>query len=217
MLWAGFWQLGRADEKASINNKLAQQKINQPQTETQWMQLSAFDSVEIKGQYLDIHFILNNQIIDGQVGHFIFTAFRTHAGPWLLVNRGWVKEVPISLGLTEKNETIKGLVADWPRPGVQLGEQIIKNERIQQVTYLPMNAVHNMLKDRLCYELETSQCVILSYVLKLDPLMEQGFVRQWQLPRMTAEKHRAYAVQWFTMSLVLCLIYGVFLRKIYLS
>lgn len=217
MLWAGFWQLGRADEKAEINTRLAGSNINQPILSADWDKLHAFDQVKISGQYANLHFLLDNQIIDGQVGHFVFSAFETAEGIRLLINRGWVTDVQQDFEVNNNEVAVSALVADWPRPGIQLGEQTVVNEVIQHVTYLPKQQVHELLKLRLCSEPVDSRCQVLPVVLKLNPQMEYGYVRKWQLPRMTAEKHRAYAVQWFTMSLVLCFIYVIFIRKNYSS
>ncbi|TDR20573.1 cytochrome oxidase assembly protein ShyY1 [Marinicella litoralis] len=217
MLWAGFWQLGRAEEKSAINVKMAEAIFKQPVNTDDWEQLSAFDSVAVTGHYANTHFLLDNQIMDGQVGHFVYSAFKTTRGIWLLINRGWVADDQQDFNATGAQVALRGLVADWPRPGVQLGEQVLENQSIQHVTYLPQAQVHGLLKQRLCSVDVGRECAILPVVLKLDPAMEQGYHRKWQLPRMTADKHQAYAVQWFTMSLVLCLIYVVFLRKIYSS
>ena len=50
-----------------------------------------------------------------------------------------------------------------------------------------------------------------------DAAAPHGFVRKWQQPVMTPAKHQAYAVQWFSMSAVLCLVWLIFIRKHYAS
>jgi surfeit locus 1 family protein len=53
-------------------------------------------------------------------------------------------------------------------------------------------------------------------ILLLDGADPHGFRRDWQpVYGVTPDKHRAYAAQWFTMALVLVLIYiGVNTRRI---
>lgn len=215
MISAGFWQLSRAEEKRAINARMAAGEINTPKNFNDWQPLNAFDQVVVQGKYLDTHFLLDNQIMDGQVGYFVFTAFETSDSILLLINRGWTDDEQQSFTVDSEIESITALLADWPRPGIQLGEQQVENQRIQHVTYLDQQATMAVLQQRLCPQSTVENCKILPRVLKLDVGMEQGFKRHWQLPRMTVEKHRAYATQWFTMSLVLCFIYVIFIRKTY--
>lgn len=215
MLWAGFWQLGRAEEKRAINQRMTDANHHMPTHLNDWQQLNAFDHVDVIGEFAATHFLLDNQIMDGQVGYFVLSAFKTEHGMWLLINRGWHSGKPVDLDVENKRIKLEGLLGDWPRPGIQLGEQVILNQAVQHVTYLPQEQVLSMLKTRLCKHGEDNECIILPVVLKLLPDAEFGYIRKWSLPRMTAEKHQAYAIQWFTMSLVLCLAYVIFLKKLY--
>ena len=214
MLWAGFWQLGRAEEKNEINQRMVDGYHHMPTSLNDWQQLKAFDQVGVVGEFAKTHLLLDNQIIEGQVGYFVFTAFETEQGLWLLINRGWHAGETAKLDVTSERIQIKGLVGDWPRPGIQLGEQAVMDQAVQHVTYLPQEQVFSMLKTRLCQQVADNKCIILPVVLKLSPEAEFGYIRKWSLPRMTAEKHQAYAIQWFTMSLVLCLVYAIFLKKL---
>lgn len=217
MLWAGFWQLRRADEKLKIKRHMEQNLIHQPQTLEQWQSIASYEQVTTAGHFADWHLLMANQIINGQIGYFVFSPFKTEEGIWLLVNRGWVANINQDFSVNDAPVQITGFVAQWPRPGVQLGEQSFTLEDVQEVTYLPEQQTLKLLKSRLCKQQKDKGCFIFNSVIKLDPVAAFGYVREWQLPRMTVEKHRAYAVQWFSMSFVLCLIYAVFLRKVYAS
>ena len=217
MVSAGFWQLNRAKEKQQINNRLLAGEVNRPQTLQDWQLLTAFDQVEVRGHYVNTHFLLDNQIMDGQVGFFIFTAFLTVDDVLLLINRGWSADDQQNFDLAPNSQTVSALLADWPRPGIQLGEQTINNQAVQHLTYLQQQPTIDLLKQRHCQQSSTENCIILPRVVKLDKAMSHGFKRHWQLPRMTVAKHRAYAIQWFTMSLVLCVIYVIFINKTYAS
>jgi surfeit locus 1 family protein len=65
------------------------------------------------------------------------------------------------------------------------------------------------LEQRLGYPL-------LPVVVLLDKADEHGFVREWKpVYDVPPDKHRAYAMQWFTLALVLLLIYlGVNSKRI---
>ncbi len=215
MISAGFWQLSRAEEKNQINNRMAAGEVNKPRSTQDWQQLKVFDQVEISGQYRNTHFLLDNQIMDGQVGFFVFTVFKTVDDVLLLVNRGWSADDQQNFDVQADNQLITALLADWPRPGIQLGEQAINNQAIQHLTYLEEQPTTALLKQRHCDSNDGETCIILPRVVKLDAAMDNGFKRVWQLPRMTVEKHRAYATQWFSMSVVLCIIFVIFVRKTY--
>ncbi len=217
MIWAGFWQLGRAEQKKLINQRLSSDSLSHPKSLTDWQTIAAFETITVMGTFDNTHLLLDNQIMDGHVGYFVFTAFQTVDGMWLLINRGWTADKEQDFELPSTQTTLKALAADWPSPGIQLGEQVVENKAVQHLTYLEQEATTTMLKARLCKQNNADGCIILPRVVKLDPEMAYGFKRAWQLPRMTVEKHRAYAAQWFTMSLVLCIIYAIFLRKIYAS
>ncbi len=215
MVTAGFWQLGRAAEKEQIKTRLLSAENMSPRGIEDWQRLHVFDQVEVTGQYLDTHFLLDNQIMNGQVGFFVFTAFRTVDGILMLVNRGWSEDDTQNFAVNDDFPKIKGLVADWPRPGIKLGQQTIKEQSIQHLTYIDEKPANELLKKRHCRVNHEENCIFTTQVLKLNADMNHGFERQWQLPRMTVEKHRAYAFQWFTMSLALCLVYMIFLKKTY--
>ena len=216
MVWAGFWQLDRAKQKENIKQLLSSGQVTEPDSLADWQAVEPFTTVQLSGAFHPTHFLLANQIINSEVGYFVFTAFHSDGG-WLLVNRGWVKDQATDIDIPTGRLNLTGLVADWPRPGYQLGEQVILDQDRQVVTYLPKTTVENWLKARLCGQSAANDCIILPRVLKLQADMPHGFVRQWQLPRMTAEKPRAYAAQWFTMSLVLCLVFGLLMKKTYFS
>ena len=217
MISAGFWQLSRAEEKRAINARLAAGEVNKPQTTQDWQPLIAFDQVQVQGKFVNTHFLLDNQIMDERVGFFVFTTFKTFDGILLLINRGWSNDDQQNFDVLPGQHKLTALLADWPRPGIQLGEQIVNNQAIQHLTYLDQQLTTDILKQRHCQQNNVEDCIILPRVLKLAVDMDHGFKRHWQLPRMTVEKHRAYATQWFTMSLVLCIIYAVFLNKTYIK
>jgi surfeit locus 1 family protein len=63
---------------------------------------------------------------------------------------------------------------------------------------------------------ELLQTRLLPVILLLDESDAHGFVREWQpVYDVTPDKHRAYAMQWFTLAVVLLLIYiGVNSKRI---
>lgn len=212
MIWAGFWQMDRASQKEVIRQQMQSGTLVQPQNLTDWQNINNYQTIKTTGHYQDIHFILANQFHEGQVGFYVMTAFLTDNDIWLLVNRGWTASADMDISVNDNQVDLVGMLADWPRPGVQLGEQEFKNKSQQQVTYLPREQAKVFMTQQLC---QRDNCTILNRVVKLDAEADTGFVREWQAPMMTAARHRAYAFQWFIMSLALCLIYIYYIRKTY--
>ena len=212
MIWAGFWQLDRAKQKQHIHQQMQSAEIKQPKSWSDWQKINNYQSIRVTGHYHNTHFLLANQFHDGQVGFAVLTAFLTDDEIWLLVNRGWTVSAGIDVSVPENRTELVGMPSAWPRPGVQLGEQVFQDKSRQQVTYLPIDDTKVFMTRHLC---QRGECDILDRVIKLDAAEEYGFVRDWQAPMMTAARHRAYAFQWFIMSLALCLIYIYFIRKFY--
>lgn len=210
MIWAGFWQLDRANQKDQIRQQMQSGEFKQPQQWLDWQRVNDYQTIRVTGHYDNTHFLLANQFHEGQVGFYVITTFLTDDNIWLLVNRGWTASAEIDIAVNEESTELIGMLSAWPRPGVQLGEQEFQDKLKQQVTYLPIEQTKVFLTQHLC---QRGNCDILNRVVKLDVEAKAGFVRDWQAPMMTAARHRAYAFQWFIMSLALCLIYFYYLHK----
>ena len=215
MLRLGFWQLDRAEEKRNLLvqlNQTTHPTITQADT---LQKVSRFQTIKAEGDWDPaVTFYLENQFNQGQVGFHVYGVMSFFDDSvYALINRGWVKDLTSVHGeLTNKREWILQQ-SDWPRPGVQLGEQVLTAEDKQQVTYLTEDVTQKWLKARFCGQKNNNDCIILPFIFKLNQHMPDGFERDWKTQMMSPEKHKAYAVQWFTMSLVLLLLYLVFLRK----
>lgn len=217
MLRLGFWQLSRAEEKQQMLDIM-----NQPEPVgiTQGQQLDAvidFQKVAVSGQWLaDVQLILANQFAESQPGFHVYQPMLLLDQYVVLVNRGWVKTVTES-NPAQGQRIWQMMRSPWPVPAVQLGEQTLSQDAVQTLTYLPQNPVEKWLKQRFCGQDKIKNCIILPFVFKLDASMPDGHLRQWQNNIMPAEKHRAYAVQWFTMAAVLMLVLIAYFRKTHAS
>ncbi len=215
MLRLGFWQLQRADEKQLLIDQLAQTEHPVIEGVSALQQVHRFQTIEVLGSFDEkVAFYLSNQFHDGQVGFHVYGVMSYFESDVIsLVNRGWVKDLS-SVPQAQPAEKLWLLQqSDWPRPGVQLGDQVLTSSAKQQVTYLTEEVTKNWLKERFCRQKTNNDCIILPFIFKLNQQMPDGFVRDWKSQRVVPEKHQAYAGQWFSMSLVLLLLYFVFLRK----
>jgi surfeit locus 1 family protein len=208
----GQWQLERAAWKQGLVDAHAA-RISEPAQPLQRVLISSGDDLEYRqvtaqGVYdLDHQLLLDNQIYRGAAGYHVLTPLHLEGaesgGDWVLVNRGWVplgesrSQLPTVTGPAEQivlhamikrppakafgPEAVESPVTSWPQV-------------IQQLEVGPIG-------ERLGRPL-------LPLVLLLDKADPGGFVREWQpVYGITPDKHRAYAAQWFTLALVLLLIY----------
>lgn len=156
--------------------------------------------------------LLDNRTYEGYAGYHVLTPLHLdESDKTVLVNRGWVPvgnsrailpELPGTTGEVLVDATIKLP----PEKLFRLGAMDEVNEGWPEVV---QQIEMNELEERLGYPLEP-------LILLLDKDDEFGFIRDWKpVYGVTPDKHRAYAVQWFTLATVLLMIYiGVNLKRL---
>jgi len=213
----GFWQLRRANEKEQLLELLADDKITQIQKKDQIKKLPQYANIELKGRYLHApQLLLDNQINQQQLGYHVFTPFLIEGlNLYIMVNRGWLGKDGFkeeTLGLNSQVTTIFGKLNHIPQVGIQLGEiELSKDRSSQVITYFDKAKVPLFLHENLCTSLN---CVVSNKVLLLRQDQNQGFKRDWKPIIMPPSKHIGYAVQWFSMTLVLIMIFVYWVRKL---
>lgn len=211
----GFWQLDRAVQKQESLEQ-QQQAMQAPAlniNQISKQDLPRYQQVEITGQFDTEHsYLLDNQIVDAKAGYFVFTPFIYDAKqPAILVNRGWIalnqdrRQLP-EIKTPATKTTLRGRINQFPQPGLKLANAEIPTSGWPAVVQVIKASV---LSAHLGYDIE-------DYQLELAADQPDGYKRQWQLAvAIPPEKHRAYAVQWFGLSVtltVLC-IWLVFRNK----
>jgi len=199
----GLWQVERMQEKQSLL-----ERFNRPED----LDLqAAIDSerqyahVRVKGRYdTGWHLLLDNKILKGRAGVHALTLFLPDEGLPILVNRGWLPlspdrsrlpEVPTPSGRLE----ISGRLDRPDAGGIKLGDpddlRALAGARL--ITYLDMNELAS-----------ASGRELSSWLIRLDQDDSSGFGgRDWKPTVMMPEQHRAYAVQWFALALVLAVVW----------
>ncbi|MBL4660863.1 MAG: SURF1 family protein [Alcanivoracaceae bacterium] len=213
----GFWQLRRANEKELLLELLADDKITQIQKKDQIKQLPQYANIELEGHFLSSpQLSLDNQINQQQIGYHVFTPFELKGlNLTIMVNRGWIAKDDFkaeALSVNSQSTTIIGKLNHIPQVGIQLGEiELSKDKAPQVITYFDKDKVPPFLHESLCTSLN---CVISNKVLLLRQDQNQGFKRHWNPIIMPPSKHIGYAVQWFSMTLVLIVIFIYWVRKL---
>jgi surfeit locus 1 family protein len=211
----GFWQLDRAKQKEKMLELMSEDSVQLVKKAEQLETLDKYAKVEMNGAFnRDHQFLLDNQVHEGEVGYHLFTPFYIkELKTYVLVNRGWVAKGMTAkkmdeLDLSEK--TISGRLTYPPKVGYQMGEIELVDSSHQVITYYEEDKIQKFLEDKFC---KTQLCYISERVLWLNESETDGFVRIWKPVIMPPEKHIGYAVQWFSMTLVLILLFVFFLRK----
>ena len=221
LLGLGFWQLDRADQKQAILDEYIAKTVLEP-VDLNVEILSGHTDENtlwrrgvIRGRYTnDRTFMLDNQVVKGMVGYFVYSPFEIEGSKIrVIINRGWVpagehREVVPQIAQTTDLITLTGLVTDYPPPpGILMGD---RDQNLQQMApdISRMQIINGkLLEEMLDYDL-------FPYVIRLDPSAPAGFVREWSAPESGKEKHLGYAVQWFALAAALVVIYiSVNLRR----
>jgi len=200
-VFLGLWQIERAAHKEGLlqafNSEQESPPIRLTSQSPDWSRVfvdGIFDSTR--------QILIDNQIHKGKVGYKIFTPFRFDDNKIVLVDRGWIaqgqsrSDLP-QLNILEKKSRIIATVTS-PEQGVLAGSELLTNEwpRVSQTK--AVEVIASAFKEP-----------ILDIVLVLDPGSSQitEFI-QIKPFAITPVKHYGYAMQWFTMSIVLL---GMFL------
>jgi len=200
-VFLGVWQIERAAHKEGLlqafNTEQESPPIRLTSQSPDWSRVFVDGIFDSSRQIL-----IDNQIHKGRVGYKIFTPFRFDDNKIVLVDRGWIaqgqsrSDLP-QLNILEKKSRIIATVTS-PEQGVLAGSELLTNEwpRVSQTK--AVEVIASAFKEP-----------ILDIVLVLDPGSSQitEFI-QIKPFAITPVKHYGYAMQWFTMSIVLL---GMFL------
>ena len=219
LLSLGIWQLQRAEEKQQLIDKQLQGKTEQL-SEINDVSLSgigddwSYRMLRVSGHYsLNGYLLLDNRTRDGVVGYEVINLFQTDDGKLLLVNRGWVKAPPyrdelpiVTSGLVETlvSVTIKGSIYFHSSRVFTLSEERVPQGWPKRIQKLDINALSNELGEE-----------IYPFTVRLSDDNQPGALQTgWKISQMSPDKHVGYAVQWFSLALVLVVMTALSIRKI---
>jgi surfeit locus 1 family protein len=210
MCGLGFWQLDRARQKEARHQQyLANVRIEACPAPTCLAPLAAETSslgrrVHVPAAtWLPPRLLLDNQVHQGRAGYLVIDAL--DSDPAILVLRAWVAA-----------GTDRGSLPELPDPGA--GAPLEAELASPPATGLDLSkgASPEHLAGRVVRLQSLDPAVLESLlgrhtermVLRELPTAADGPDRPWRTPGSGADRHRAYALQWFTMAAVLALIYG---------
>ena len=208
MTGLGLWQLERADWKqALVDTNEGRSRLSpialRPGAEIS--DVAQYRRVFARGYYdMEHQLLLDNKTYQGHAGYHVLTPLRlAESDAVVLVNRGWV---PLGKSRAELPE-LPGT------DGEVLVDAIIKLPPMKLFRLADVDEANagwpKVVQQVEMGELEQLLGVTLEpLTLLLDKDDEFGFIRDWKaVYGVTVDKHRAYAAQWFTLTLVLLVIY----------
>ena len=206
----GLWQLDRESEKLELQALYAQRQSDEAQALEQidWSETDlSYQKVQMTGHYDNQrYFLLDNRIQEGRVGYEVMMPMVTTSGEAVILNRGWI-------GQGESRAQLPSL------------DPIIAEVRVEGALYVPLSEpflLSNIQEEQAATWPQVVQKIdIPAWSKKLDLALHPYTVRlaqgstgallaNWQTINMLPEKHKAYAVQWFTMAAALLLMYLYF-------
>ena len=202
LLFLGFWQLERAEQKRIIERAIAMAESTAPEriTQPQVLVEKAYHQVLLEGYYdSDKQFIYDNQIVNSNAGYYVLTPFVLSQNAAILVNRGFVP-------WHGNRQKLADISVDANKITIQV--QLIKpKERIQfkqqhDTDTFPM-LIQSLNMEKMS---QLSGYQLVPMLARLDKRADNGLYRQWQPFYGSVDKHLGYAFQWFSMALVLLII-----------
>ena len=202
----GFWQLEREQEKLTL------QRVYEVRQQSEAVNLESLDPGEdlqympvvMSGVYDNDHnFLLDNKIYEGQAGFEVLTPFHTEQGERVIVNRGWIaqnayRDILPDIEAVDDQIELRGAVY------VPLGEQFMLGEETPGQGW--PRIIQSLDMQNMASAL--NQHALFPYTVRLDAFSPGVYLRNWPVITTTPEKHRGYAIQWFTMASVLLILYG---------
>ena len=205
----GFWQLGRADEKLSLQAaKTAQAKqtvldgrsLGGTGDSVEQRATLIHRSMEMTGQWLAQYTVyLENRQMNGKPGFFVLTPMRLEGSAVVvLVQRGWVQRVFTDRTALPPIETpqgtvqVQGHLAPWP-------------SRLYDFGGGEAGPIRQNL-DWQAFRQETG-LQVLEVTLLQSGQASEGLLREWPVVASGVEKHHGYAFQWFGLSALIALLY----------
>jgi surfeit locus 1 family protein len=178
----GQWQSGRAEAKRAA---------------------ASAPRLELRGEFMAKHTVLlGNRLYRSRPGYEVIQPFRIAGAGLVLVNRGWIAAGPDRDRLPEIRT-----------PAGEIRIAGVRRERFARV-YEPAGAKPegrvwpNMTPERFA---AWSGLRVEPWVLEQHGSLDDGLARDWPAPEAGADKHDAYALQWYSLaglSVVFLLVLG---------
>lgn len=214
LLKLGFWQLDRANNK-EVTNALRTKRLHTTSLALPKIaQLNGLNGQQItlQGQ-LDFSksMLLDNRVVNGVVGFEVLVPLHMKNQNRVLINLGWIAAGPKrsilpALTMWKNIEEVSGYLH---RPSLNpfVNSLINASDKKQYPIVIPAVDFEE-IKTALDQDYYPS-------VIRLHEDSDWGYYKAWRWSnKMTAHKHRGYAIQWFALALTLLLLSSYFIWRL---
>ena len=214
LVWLGFWQLDRQEQKRTFNTLMAERWRMEPFDLTETSLPADLDALEYRrvvadGTWdYDNQILISNQVYNGSAGYIILTPLVLDENRAVLVARGWA---PADLATPENWSQLQELPGQ-PVLGLARKSQGLPNGAVSTPISIPQREFYRIdvaaIQGQMPYQLEAGY---------LEQMPEEGrTVTQFPIRQepMTLDEgnHLSYAIQWFTFAAVLGFGYIMLVR-----
>lgn len=221
LLHFGFWQIERAEEKKQLEREYKDRMLAAPVSLDQAMALNdrAYVRVALSGEFDNERTVLlDNKIHQRQVGYEVISPFKlkhpvsVHGGieigqiiDYVWINRGWIplggsrERLPQVPTVLSEQRIVAGVDIP-PGEAFVLAEEPFRGEWPEVVQSVDIERISARYR-------EDTRLDGAPFALRLvggSPGMLQLI---WRPINMSPAKHLGYALQWFSMSLALTILY----------
>lgn len=207
MVGLGFWQLDRAKQKSTIQQKQLQQQASAPISVGASGDLpnyeaaeAEFTKVQLNGQFDAQHiWLLENQVYQGQLGFHVIQVFLLNDGSGILVDRGWQ---------AHSGDRSKLPAIDVAAQAQQISGQLVRasNNRLLQDQNFTKSWPRWILQIDTTAMAQQIGVQLEPWLVQINPEDPTALMAHWQHVTMPASKHIGYAIQWFAMALTLLIL-----------
>jgi surfeit locus 1 family protein len=199
----GNWQTRRAQEKLELGRRLDEgakgAALSVPSLR---LDASALERrrVSARGRFIPrAALFLDNRVLHGAAGYHVLTPLKLEGGEELhvLVNRGWIaageRSALPAVPTPETVQTIEGIAVTPSRRFVELAPEAASGS-------LRQNLVPEREEKRLGLALQP-------FVIEQTSDAQDGLAREWERPDAGIERHRSYALQWYSFAALAAVLY----------
>ena len=204
----GFWQLGRARDKELLLAAYAGAATRAPVSLDEARRSAAgplHPRMRVHGRFDATRgYVLDDQVRDGRQGRIFYALFEPSGDDRaLLVNLGFRARAAgdaSSIAWPQGERELTGLYAPPPGAGLRLGSNALPAQsRWPKLTIV-------IDTGEIAQDLGRA---VDDRVLLLDADPASGFEREWTPQILPPERHRGYALQWFSFALAAIVIFIV--------
>lgn len=203
----GNWQRSRAAEKHELGARIAHFAASEVAElpSVSGAQPAVWSQLRLRGRWQsDATLYLDNRVHERRPGYHVLMPLRLADGSAVLVNRGWIPAgfdrsvLPVPITPTAEVE-VAGRVTVPEKDPFSLGASPRDGARWQ---YVDLEAYR-----------EASGVPVAAWVLQQTSDSGDGLVRDWPAPDLGEDKHRGYALQWYSLAALALALTGFYVFR----